>query len=77
VPVDVVLVDVAEAPRLQSVMASSPAHPAAMYVAFPSSSKSVIRADLVCRLKSSDGALKYLDEVENVMKARAKHAKAL
>jgi hypothetical protein len=74
-PVDVILVDAAEAVRLQPVVASSPAHPDAMYVAFPSSSKPAVRADLVCRLKSSDRPLKYLDEVENVMKARSKHAK--
>jgi hypothetical protein len=73
--VDVILVDAAEAVRLQPVVASSPAHPDAMYVAFPSSSKPAVRADLVCRLKASDRPLKYLDEVENVMKARSKHAK--
>lgn len=75
VPVDVILVDVDEAARLQPVMASSSMHPDALYVAFPSSSKGADRADRVCRLKSSDRPLKYLDEVENVMKARAKPAK--
>jgi hypothetical protein len=75
VPVDVVLVDVDEAARLQPLMATSPLHPDAMYVAFPSRSKPAVRADVICRLKSSDRPLKYLEEVENVMKARAKHAK--
>ena len=45
-----------------------------MYMAFPSS-PAAVRAELVCRFKSSDRPLKYLDEVENILKARAKHAK--
>jgi hypothetical protein len=76
VPVDVVLVDVGEASRLQGLLASSPAHPDALFVAFASSAKAAATQEVVCRLKSSDRPLKYLDEVENVMKARAKHAKS-
>lgn len=76
VPVDVVLVDVAEAPRLQPVMSSSLAHAQPMYVAFPSSKSPAVKTDLVCRVKSSDRPLKYLEELENVLKARSKHAKA-
>jgi hypothetical protein len=75
VPVDVILVDVAEADRLQPVVASSAGHPDPMYVAFSSSKSAAVQKDLVCRLKSSDGTLKYLEEIENVMKARSKHAK--
>jgi hypothetical protein len=76
VPVDVVLVDVAEAPRLQPVMSSSLAHAQPMYVAFPSSKSPAVKSDLVCRVKSSDRPLKYLEELENVLKSRSKHAKA-
>jgi hypothetical protein len=77
VPVDLILVDVAEAARLQPIVSSSPAHPQAMYVAFPSSrSTTAIQQDEICRLKSSDRPLRYLEEVENVMKARSKHAKS-
>jgi hypothetical protein len=72
---DVVLVDVAESARLQPAVASSPTHPQPMYVAFPSSPAPAVRADVVCRLKSSDRPLKYLEEIENVLKARAKQAK--
>jgi hypothetical protein len=74
VPVDVVLVDVAEAAKLRDLMSASPAHPDALYVAFPTDAKSSKPA-LECPLKSSDRPLKYLDEVENTMKARARHAK--
>jgi hypothetical protein len=74
VPVDIVLVDVGEASKVRDLVASSPAHPDALYVAFPSKLKAS-STDLVCRLKSSDRPLKYLDEVENAMKARAKHAR--
>jgi hypothetical protein len=75
VPVDAVLVDVAEAARLQPMVASSLAHPEPVYVAFPSSRSAAVQKDLICRLKSSDGPLKYLEELENVLKGRAKHAK--
>jgi hypothetical protein len=75
VPFDVILVDVADAPRLQPLVSSSPAHPEALYVAFPSSGRTAGTQQLVCRLKSSDRPLKYLDEIENALKARAKSAR--
>jgi hypothetical protein len=74
--VDIILLDVAEAPRLQPVVAASLTHPEAMYVAFPSKQSAAVDKDLNVRLKSSDRAIKYLDEVESVMKARSKQAKA-
>ena len=61
-----------EAARLQTAMASSPTHPDALYVAFP---KAVPPSDVICRLKSSDRPLRYLDEIENAMKARTQRAK--
>jgi hypothetical protein len=73
VPVDIVLVDVAEAGKLQSVLPSSPTSPAALYVAFP---RSQPPADVVCRLKSSDRPLRFLDEVEHAMKARSRAKKS-
>src|SRR5262249_17323316 len=74
VPVDVILVDVAEAAKLRDLMSASPAHPDALYVAFSSDAK-IAKADVECRLKSSDRPLKFLDEVENTMKTRARHTK--
>jgi hypothetical protein len=74
VPVDIVLVDVAEASRLRDLVTRSPAHPDALYVAFAPKVKAT-SPEFVCRLKSSDRPLKYLDEIENAMKARSKHAK--
>jgi hypothetical protein len=53
-------------------MSSSPTHPDALYVAFP---KAVPPADVICRLKSSDRAIRYLDEIENAMKARTQRTK--
>jgi hypothetical protein len=75
VPFDVVLVDVAEAARLRDLVAVSPAHPEALYVAFASKAKTA-SPEVACRLKSSDRPLKYLDEIENTMKTRSKHAKS-
>ena len=44
----------------------------ALFVSFP---RAVPPKDVICRLKSTDRPLRYLDEVENVMKARARRAK--
>jgi len=74
-PVDIILVDAAEASRLQPLVAASLAQPDAMYVAFPSKQSAAADKSLNIRLKSSDRAMKYLDEIENVMKARSKHTK--
>jgi hypothetical protein len=68
----VVLVDVKEATRLSAAMSAAPTHPDALYVAFPSE---IPPSNIICRLKSSDRTLRYLDEVENAMKARKGHAK--
>jgi hypothetical protein len=75
-PVDIILADAADAPRLQPVVAGALAHPDAMYVAFPSKQSTLTDKSLNVRLKSSDRALKYLEEVDNVMKSRSKHVKA-
>lgn len=71
-PTDIVLVDVAEAARLQAVMAVAPTHPDALFVAFPAA---MPPSDVVCRLKSSDKPIRFLDAVENAMKARRKRDK--
>ena len=66
VPIDVVLVDAVEAGRLEQAMAAAPTRPSALYVAFSSD----VPKDVVCRLKSTDKPLKYLDELEGAMKTR-------
>lgn len=72
VPVDIVLVDVAEASRLQPLLAASATTPETLYVAFP---RAASRDGVICRLKSSDRPVRFLDEVEDVMKARVRRAK--
>lgn len=72
--VDVVLVDVTEAAALQGLFDAAPAHPKALYVASPSAASKAAEKQFMCPLKSSDRSLKYLDEIENVMKARRKKA---
>jgi hypothetical protein len=71
-PTDVVLVDVAESARLQAAIAASSTSPDALFVAFPSA---MPPSDVICRLKSNDKPIRFLDEVENAMKARSKRAK--
>jgi hypothetical protein len=75
VPVDVVLVDVGEAEKLQQAMAPSTTQPEALYVAAPSAPPALLK-QFICKLKPSDRAVRYLDEIENVMKGRARRAKS-
>ena len=72
--VDIVLVDVAEAPALNGLVAASSTHPEPMYVAFPSAAAKLAEKQFMCPLKSSDGSMKYLEKIENVMKSRRKKA---
>jgi hypothetical protein len=74
VPVDLVLVDVGEAERLQKLMVAAPGSPDPLYVSSPASAAA--SKQFVCQLKSSDRPVRYLDEVENVMKARSRRAKS-
>ena len=73
VPVDVVLADVGEAQRLQPLASASPSNPTALYVLFPSNLErsEILQKQYMCKLKASDRELRYLDEIENAMKARA------
>jgi hypothetical protein len=72
VPVDLVLVDAAESARLETALTSASTQPQALYVAF---SKATTPAGVVCKLKSTDRPVRYLDEVENAMKTRSKRTK--
>lgn len=71
VTVDLVLVDVAERARLESIVSTSPSHPDALYVAFPNAAPP---SKALCKLRASDGALRYLEEIEGTMKTRTKNA---
>jgi hypothetical protein len=71
VPVDVVLVDFAEADRIQPVLAAASTRPDPLYVAAASGV-----APPICKLKANDRPVRFLDEVENVMKARSRRAKS-
>jgi hypothetical protein len=69
--VDVVLADVNEASRVTSLATASATPPEVLFVAYPSASGSSSPPAIVCKLKSSDRALKYLDAIEDAMKVRA------
>lgn len=71
VSVDVVLVDVAEAERIRPLMIASASHPDALYVAAASN----VPPAQACKLKPTDKPIRFLDEVENAMKARSRRAK--
>jgi hypothetical protein len=71
--VDVVLLDADDAVRLAPLLTSSRGRPEAMFVAV---SNNAATPNVVCRLKASDGERKYLEEIENTMKARTKLARS-
>jgi hypothetical protein len=73
VPIDVILVDAEEAARLRTAIGSSVTAPDALYVAFSSATPP---SDVISRLKSTDRPIRFLDEIENVLKARARRSKA-
>jgi hypothetical protein len=74
--VDVVLTDVNEADRVSSLAAASAMPPEILFVAYPSTSGSRPPSGVVCRLKPSDRALKYLDAIEDAMKVHASTRRA-
>lgn len=72
VSVDVVLVDVAEADRIRPVVSAAASRPETLLVAGPSGPP----PNMICKLKETDRPMRFLDEVENVMKARPRRAKS-
>jgi hypothetical protein len=75
VPVDIVLMDVGEADKLDPLVSSSATSPTALYVAFPGSPPA-LQQRFICKLKASDRPVRFLDEIENAMKTRAAARKA-
>jgi len=73
VPVDVVLVDVGDAEKLQHIMPASLTNPDALYVASPTSQAA--QKQFICKLKASDRLVRFLDEIEDAMKVRTRRAK--
>jgi hypothetical protein len=69
--VDVVLSDVNEADRVSSLAAASATPPEILFVAYPSANGNSPSLGVVCKLKPSDRALKYLDAIEDAMKVHA------
>ncbi len=69
--VDVVLADVNDANRVGPLAAASTTAPEVLFVAYPSAAGSKPPSQVMCKLKPSDRALKYLDAIEDAMKVRA------
>lgn len=69
---DIVLADLTEAPTVEPLVATAPSHPKPLYVEYPSAaSKPDLKSQFVCELKASDRAIKFLDRIDDEMKARA------
>jgi hypothetical protein len=77
VAIDLVLVDLEEAPALTTLAAASPSHPTVIPVLFASSPASkLLQQQYACKLKANDRSIHYLDEIENQMEARVKARRA-
>jgi hypothetical protein len=74
--IDVVLADVNEASRVRSLATASATPPEVLFVAYPSARGSSPPSGVVCKLKPSDRAVKYLDAIEDAMKVRASARRA-
>jgi hypothetical protein len=69
--VDVVLADVNDANRVGALAAAAATAPVVLFVAYPTAIEATPPAQMACKLKPSDRALKYLDVIEDAMKSRA------
>ena len=72
VPVDVVLADIADAPMIEPLAQTAGSKPVVRYVSFPSPSPETkrLQQQYACPLKASDNTVKFLDVIEDAMKAR-------
>jgi hypothetical protein len=69
---DIVLADVAEAPRIDRLVAAAPSRPTPLYVAYPSAFKDkALQEQYLCTLKATDRPIRFLDRIESEMKTRA------
>src|SRR5262249_23982207 len=69
---DIVLVDLTDAQRADGLALAAPAHPKILPVRSPGKSAELdrLQQQFACKLKDSDNAVRWLDAVEELMKAR-------
>jgi hypothetical protein len=67
---DIVLADLTEAPTIDPLVATAPSRPKALYVEYPTGSTKALASQFMCELKASDRATRFLDRIEEEMKAR-------
>lgn len=74
VSVDVVLADIADAPMIEPLAQTAASRPVVRYVSFPSPNAETkrLQQQYACPLKASDNTVKFLDVIEDAMKARTK-----
>jgi hypothetical protein len=73
---DIVLADLTEAPAIDSLLATTPSQPKALYVEYPTGSTKALASQFMCELKAGDRATRFLDRIEEEMKARRPKAAA-
>src|SRR5262245_28675751 len=73
---DIVLADLTEAPTIDKLVVTAASHPRALYVEYPTGSTKELASQFMCELKSGDRATRFLDRIEDEMKARRTAAPA-
>ena len=67
---DIVLADLIEAPSIDPLVATATSHPKALYVEYPSGITKALASHFMCELKAGDRVTRFLDRIEDEMKAR-------
>lgn len=67
---DIVLADLTEAPTIDALVATALARPRPLYVEYPKGSTKALASQFMCELKAGDRATRFLDRIEEEMKAR-------
>lgn len=73
---DIVLADLTEAPTIDPLVATGLSRPKALYVEYPKGSTKALASQFMCELKAGDRATRFLDRIEEEMKARRSQAAA-
>ena len=74
---DIVLADLSEAQTIDPLVETAPSQPRALYVEYPTGSTKALASQFVCELKAGDRVTRFLDRIEDEMKARPSRTAAI
>ena len=74
---DIVLADLSEAQTIDPLVATARSQPKALYVEYPTGSTKALASQFMCELKAGDRVTRFLDRIEDEMKARPSRTAAI